>query len=74
MHALSKLSNLLFQRIMGKKFGPALRFFGQAIHGDIDLKEDGLPDVVIGSQGKVVVLRYKYCVHYVYVTLWESRY
>lgn len=37
---------------------PGLRFFGQAIDGDIDLGDDGLPDIVIGSQGAAVVLRY----------------
>ncbi|XP_040002025.1 integrin alpha-D [Xiphias gladius] len=45
------------QRIRGKEIKPGLRFFGQAIHGDIDLGEDGLPDIVIGSQGTAVVLR-----------------
>ncbi|XP_040002029.1 integrin alpha-L-like [Xiphias gladius] len=45
------------QRIRGKEIEPWLRFFGQAIHGDIDLEEDGLPDIVIGSQGTAVVLR-----------------
>ncbi|XP_019121695.1 integrin alpha-L [Larimichthys crocea] len=45
------------QRIMGQKIKPGLRFFGQAIAGEIDLGEDGLPDIVIGSQGMAVVLR-----------------
>ncbi|XP_044044763.1 integrin alpha-L-like isoform X2 [Siniperca chuatsi] len=45
------------QRIMGQKIKPELRFFGQAIDGDIDLGEDGLPDIVVGSQGMAVVLR-----------------
>ncbi|XP_029293609.1 integrin alpha-X [Cottoperca gobio] len=45
------------QRIMGQKIKPGLRFFGQAIDGDIDLGEDGLPDIVVGSQGMAVVLR-----------------
>nr|XP_046258402.1 integrin alpha-D [Scatophagus argus] len=45
------------QRIMGQKITSGLRFFGQAIDGNIDLGEDGLPDLVVGSQGKVVVLR-----------------
>lgn len=49
---------LLIQRIRGQKIQPELRFFGQAIDGDIDLGEDGLPDMVIGSQGAAVVLRY----------------
>ncbi|XP_031140267.1 integrin alpha-D isoform X2 [Sander lucioperca] len=45
------------QRIMGQKIMPGLRFFGQAIAGDIDLGQDGLPDIVVGSQGTAVVLR-----------------
>lgn len=42
-----------------------MRFFGQAIDGDIDLGEDGLPDIVVGSQGMAVVLRYGHRVHQV---------
>ncbi|KAM6940479.1 integrin alpha-L-like [Xenentodon cancila] len=45
------------QRIAGEKFNPAMRFFGQAIDGHIDLGDDGLPDIVVGSQGAAVVLR-----------------
>uniref|UniRef100_A0A3Q1H080 VWFA domain-containing protein n=1 Tax=Anabas testudineus TaxID=64144 RepID=A0A3Q1H080_ANATE len=47
------------QRIMGRQIQPGLRFFGQAIDGDVDLDVDGLPDVVIGSQDTAVVLRSK---------------
>ena len=42
---------------------PELRFFGQAIDGDIDLGEDGLPDIVVGSQGMAIILRYWYHVY-----------
>ncbi|KAA8594504.1 hypothetical protein FQN60_011639 [Etheostoma spectabile] len=45
------------QRIMGEKIKPGLRFFGQSIAGNIDLGKDGLPDIVVGSQGTAVVLR-----------------
>uniref|UniRef100_A0A3Q3IWD3 VWFA domain-containing protein n=1 Tax=Monopterus albus TaxID=43700 RepID=A0A3Q3IWD3_MONAL len=45
------------QRLMGQKIEPGMRFFGQAIDGNIDLGEDGLPDIVIGSKGAAVVLR-----------------
>ncbi|XP_053190826.1 integrin alpha-D [Scomber japonicus] len=45
------------QRITGQDFRPMLRFFGQAIDGNIDLGEDGLPDIVVGSHGAAVVLR-----------------
>ncbi|XP_015231297.1 PREDICTED: integrin alpha-M-like [Cyprinodon variegatus] len=47
------------QRITGADFEPGLRFFGQSINGDIDLGDDGLPDIVVGSQGAAVVLRSK---------------
>ncbi|GAA6225884.1 integrin alpha-L-like [Lates japonicus] len=45
------------QRIMGQKIKSGLRFFGQVIDGDIDLGEDGLPRILIGSQETAVVLR-----------------
>ncbi|XP_010782102.1 integrin alpha-M [Notothenia coriiceps] len=45
------------QRIIGHKIDLRLRFFGQSIDGDIDLGEDELPDIVVGSQGIAVVLR-----------------
>lgn len=51
---------LLFQRITGAQFDPALTFFGQSINGDIDLGKDRLPDIVVGSQGAAVVLRYNF--------------
>ncbi|XP_035992986.1 integrin alpha-L-like [Fundulus heteroclitus] len=47
------------QRITGADFSPRLRFFGQAINGDIDLGDDRLPDIVVGSKGSAVVLRSK---------------
>uniref|UniRef100_A0A3Q1EBY7 Integrin alpha-L-like n=1 Tax=Acanthochromis polyacanthus TaxID=80966 RepID=A0A3Q1EBY7_9TELE len=47
------------QRIMGEKINPGRRFFGQAIDGVIDLDQDKLPDIVVGSQGAAVVLRSK---------------
>ncbi|XP_047435393.1 integrin alpha-M-like [Mugil cephalus] len=46
------------QRITGEKIG-GIRFFGQSIDGNFDLGTDGLPDIVIGSQGSVFVLRSK---------------
>ncbi|XP_024914576.1 integrin alpha-X isoform X2 [Cynoglossus semilaevis] len=45
------------QRIRGQDIDPGLKFFGQAVDGGIDLGEDGLTDIVIGSQGAAVVLR-----------------
>ncbi|XP_068607014.1 integrin alpha-D [Brachionichthys hirsutus] len=45
------------QRITGRELDLGLRFFGQAIDGRIDLGQDGLLDMVVGSQGMAVVLR-----------------
>ncbi|KAM9363268.1 integrin alpha-L-like [Symphorus nematophorus] len=47
------------QRIMGQTIMPGFRFFGQAIDGDTERGEDGLPSIVVGSQGTTVILRYK---------------
>ncbi|XP_008292527.1 integrin alpha-X [Stegastes partitus] len=44
------------QRIEGARIDSGMRFFGLAIDGDIDLGEDKLPDIVIGSQGTAVIL------------------
>ncbi|KAM9363270.1 integrin alpha-L [Symphorus nematophorus] len=51
------IRNTFSQRIVGKEIGREMRFFGQAIDGNIDLGEDGLPDIVVGSHGKAIVLR-----------------
>ncbi|CAG5944917.1 unnamed protein product [Menidia menidia] len=47
------------QKISGDLIPVGMRFFGQAIDGRMDLGDDGLPDVVVGSQGAAVVLRSK---------------
>ncbi|KAM7393612.1 hypothetical protein PAMP_020470 [Pampus punctatissimus] len=47
------------QRITGQEIKPELRFFGQAIDGNIDLGDDRLPDIVVGSCGAVIVFRSK---------------
>ncbi|XP_037115955.1 integrin alpha-D isoform X1 [Syngnathus acus] len=45
------------QRILGREIKHGMRFFGQAINGNIDLGDDALPDIVVGSYGAAVVLR-----------------
>ncbi|KAJ8002028.1 hypothetical protein DPEC_G00175550 [Dallia pectoralis] len=40
-----------------QKMPSNLQFFGQTIDGKIDLGEDGLPDIVVGARGAIVVLR-----------------
>ena len=46
------------QRISGAQFSSGPRYFGQAISGGQDLTGDRLPDVAVGAQGQVLLLRY----------------
>ncbi|XP_056136216.1 integrin alpha-D [Lampris incognitus] len=45
------------QRIAAETINPQVQLFGQAIDGNIDLGDDGLTDIVVGSRGHAVVLR-----------------
>uniref|UniRef100_A0AAZ3PDL0 VWFA domain-containing protein n=1 Tax=Oncorhynchus tshawytscha TaxID=74940 RepID=A0AAZ3PDL0_ONCTS len=45
------------QRISAAMMRSKLQFFGQTIDGKMDLGEDGLTDIVVGTRGTVVVLR-----------------
>ncbi|XP_061444304.1 integrin alpha-X isoform X2 [Rhineura floridana] len=45
------------QRIQGSLFANRLHYFGQAIGAGADLTGDGLPDVAVGAQGQVLLLR-----------------
>ncbi|XP_075580823.1 integrin alpha-X-like [Pelecanus crispus] len=45
------------QRISGARFSSGPRYFGQAISGGQDLTGDRLPDVAVGAQGQVLLLR-----------------
>ncbi|KAJ0033418.1 hypothetical protein NQD34_000525 [Periophthalmus magnuspinnatus] len=47
------------QRILGENVHPKLQLFGQSIDGSIDVGNDGLPDLLIGSRGSAVVLKSK---------------
>uniref|UniRef100_A0A803Y2V1 Integrin subunit alpha 11 n=1 Tax=Meleagris gallopavo TaxID=9103 RepID=A0A803Y2V1_MELGA len=44
------------QRIAAADLGPGLMYFGCSIHGQLDLNEDGLIDLAVGSLGNAVVL------------------
>ncbi|XP_074773758.1 integrin alpha-11 isoform X4 [Athene noctua] len=44
------------QRIAAADLAPGLRYFGCSIHGQLDLNEDGLIDLAIGSLGNAVLL------------------
>ncbi|KAH1171660.1 hypothetical protein KIL84_007278 [Mauremys mutica] len=45
------------QRIEGSLFSSRLQYFGQAVSGGTDLMGDGLPDIAVGAQGQVLLLR-----------------
>uniref|UniRef100_A0A8C0INB8 VWFA domain-containing protein n=1 Tax=Chelonoidis abingdonii TaxID=106734 RepID=A0A8C0INB8_CHEAB len=45
------------QRIEGSLFPSRLHYFGQAVSGGTDLTRDGLPDIAVGAQGQVLLLR-----------------
>ncbi|XP_039375161.1 integrin alpha-X-like [Mauremys reevesii] len=45
------------QRIVGSQFPSRLHYFGQAVSGGTDLTGDGLPDIAVGAQGQVLLLR-----------------
>ncbi|XP_044868886.1 integrin alpha-M-like isoform X4 [Mauremys mutica] len=45
------------QRIQGSQFPSRLHYFGQVVSGGTDLTGDGLPDITVGAQGQVLLLR-----------------
>ncbi|KAL6046403.1 hypothetical protein STEG23_021364, partial [Scotinomys teguina] len=45
------------QRIQGTQVSPGIQWFGRSIHGVKDLGGDRLADVVVGAEGRVIVLR-----------------
>ncbi|XP_069507766.1 integrin alpha-X-like [Ambystoma mexicanum] len=51
------LGPLPSQRIVGSAFSPGLKYFGTSIHGRLDISEDGLIDIAVGSLGQALILR-----------------
>ncbi|XP_036134505.1 integrin alpha-M-like isoform X1 [Molossus molossus] len=47
------------QRIAGSQLSPRLQYFGQSLSGGKDLTMDGLMDLAVGAQGRVLLLRSK---------------
>uniref|UniRef100_K7GJP2 Integrin subunit alpha L n=1 Tax=Pelodiscus sinensis TaxID=13735 RepID=K7GJP2_PELSI len=43
------------QRIEGATVSPGVKYFGQSIHGQMDLGGDGLTDIAVGALGEVFV-------------------
>ncbi|XP_062998417.1 integrin alpha-11 [Elgaria multicarinata webbii] len=44
------------QRIAAADLSPGLMYFGCSIHGNLDLNEDGLIDLAVGSLGSAIIL------------------
>ncbi|XP_058035705.1 integrin alpha-X-like [Ahaetulla prasina] len=51
------LSNVFSQRIQASIFANRLQYFGQALDGGSELTGDGLPDLAVGADGQVLLLR-----------------
>ncbi|XP_006896550.1 PREDICTED: integrin alpha-M [Elephantulus edwardii] len=45
------------QRIVGSQFSPRLQYFGQSLSGGLDITSDGLVDLAVGAQGRMLLLR-----------------
>ncbi|XP_043942617.1 integrin alpha-L [Protopterus annectens] len=45
------------QRITGVQLSQGLKYFGQSIHGIMDVSEDGLTDIAVGALNAAVLLR-----------------
>uniref|UniRef100_A0A8C7ZZT2 Integrin, alpha 11a n=1 Tax=Oryzias sinensis TaxID=183150 RepID=A0A8C7ZZT2_9TELE len=45
------------QRIAAADLAPGLQYFGRSIHGVMDMSDDGLVDLAVGSLGAAVILR-----------------
>ncbi|XP_054857833.1 integrin alpha-E [Eublepharis macularius] len=45
------------QRITAAQISPGLMHFGRSVAGGLDFTEDGLPDITVGSLGRVTLLR-----------------
>ncbi|XP_065511391.1 integrin alpha-X-like isoform X2 [Caloenas nicobarica] len=59
--ALARLGDLdgdgRAERVPGRRFPSAPRFFGQSLSGGRDVTGDNLPDVAVGAWGQVLLLR-----------------
>ncbi|XP_032090505.1 integrin alpha-D-like [Thamnophis elegans] len=53
----SSLNPVFSQRIPASTFANRLQYFGQAIDGGSEITGDGLPDLAVGADGQVLLLR-----------------
>ncbi|XP_075034839.1 integrin alpha-M-like [Mixophyes fleayi] len=44
------------QRVAGSLFTSRMMFFGKSVAGNLDMTKDGLPDLTVGSEGRVLIL------------------
>nr|XP_020461334.1 integrin alpha-11 isoform X1 [Monopterus albus] len=56
------------QRIAAADLAPGLQYFGRSIHGTMDMNDDGLVDLAVGSFGAAVLL-WSQCVVRIYTTV-----
>ncbi|CAH2308234.1 integrin alpha-M-like [Pelobates cultripes] len=45
------------QRIAGRQVSSGLMLFGRSMSGNLDMSSDGLPDLAVGSNGNVLIMR-----------------
>lgn len=55
--SVASISTPHSQRIAGARFSPGLQYFGQSLSGGKDLTMDGLMDLAVGAQGRLLLIR-----------------
>ncbi|XP_018429101.1 PREDICTED: integrin alpha-M-like [Nanorana parkeri] len=45
------------QRVTGSLVGSGIRFFGRSVSGNLDMTGDTIPDVTVGGEGRVIILK-----------------
>ncbi|KAM9305073.1 integrin alpha-M [Gastrophryne carolinensis] len=45
------------QRISGRQLGSGIKYFGRSLSGNLDMTQDNLPDLTVGGEGRVLIVR-----------------
>lgn len=45
------------QRISGRQVSGGIKYFGRSLIGNLDMTRDNLPDLVVGAEGRVMIVR-----------------